>query len=392
VAEDRGAVEAAGFDPDRLWRLVGVFDGLVRAGRLPGVVMWVERRGARACVESLGQLDPARAIAMGSDAIFRIYSMTKPIVSVALMMLAEQGRILLRDPVAKYLPAFASVQVGFEQAGHLELRPPQRPPTVHDLLRHTAGLTYEFHAPSLVRRRYIEADLFSRRRSNAEQIDTLAALPLMHEPGSVWDYSRATDVLGRLVEVVTGASLGEHLRTAIFEPLAMVDTGFTVPLAQQHRIAEPFPVAPAGDGAPPVYDARAPAALQGGGGGLLSTAEDYARFLRMLLGAGRHGGARLLGRKTVEFMTADHLGPIPAVGGVLPPGHGFGLGFAVKTVVGEHTEPGSIGSYGWSGAAGTAFFVDPREDLFAIVMVQAPAMFDEVRELFRQLVYAAIDG
>jgi CubicO group peptidase (beta-lactamase class C family) len=384
------AGEAAGFDPARLRRLVAVFDGLVRSGRLPGVVMRVERRGIRACFESLGQQDPSRAIAMRHDAIFRIYSMTKPVVSVALMMLAEQGRVLLRDPVAKYLPAFGAVQVGVEHGGRLELRVPRRPPTVHDLLRHTAGLTYEFHAPSLVRRRYIEADLSARGRSNAEQIDTLAALPLMHEPGSVWDYSRATDVLGRLIEVVTGMPLGEHLRSAAFEPLAMPDTGFAVAPDQRHRIAEPFAVGPDGGAAPPVYDACAPAALQSGGSGLLSTADDYARFLRMLLGGGQLDGVRLLGRQTVEFMTADHLGTIPPVGAVLPPGHGFGLGVAVRTAVGEHTEPGSIGSYGWGGAAGTAFFVDPREDLFGLVMVQAPALFDEVRELFRQLVYAAL--
>ena len=386
------AASLAGLDPARLRRLSATLSGLIDAGRLAGAVMLIERRGVLAGVHSLGLQDPGRAIAMRDDAIFRIYSMTKPIVSVALMMLVEQGRVLLRDPVAKYLPAFAAVQVGIERDGRLERVAPGRAPTVHDLLRHTAGLTYEFHQPSMVRRLYIEADLYSRQRSNAEQVDAIAALPLMHEPGSVWDYSRATDVLGRLIEVVTGASLGEHLQTALFEPLGMVDTGFAVPMAQQHRIAEPLTPAAGADGAVPLYDARAPAALQGGGAGLLSTAADYARFLRMLLAGGQLGGVRLLGRKTVEFMTADHLGPIPSVGGVLPPGHGFGLGFAVMTALGEHTEPGSIGSYGWSGAAGTAFFVDPQEAMFAILMVQAPALLDEVRELFRQGVYAAIDA
>ena len=263
--------------------------------------------------------------------------------------------------------------------------------TVQDLLRHTAGLTYEFHEPAPVRRLYTDAKLYSRGRTNAEQVRALAALPLMHEPGSVWDYSRATDVLGRLVEVLAGAPLGDHLRAAIFEPLGMVDTGFEVPPAQHHRLAEPLAAPPEGVALVPVFDPRVPAPAQSGGGGLMSTAADYARFVRMLAQGGSLGGARLLGRKTVEFMTADHLGPIPRANDLLPPGHGFGLGFAVKTALGEHTEPGSVGSYGWSGAAGTAFFVDPAESMFAIVLTQAPGLLDDVRELFRQVVYAALD-
>ena len=382
---------SAGLNLQAMLRLHDAIGALIERGRLAGAVTLVERRGVLGCFESLGQQDPGRGLAMRQDSIFRIYSMTKPIVSVALMMLAERGRVLLRDPVSKYLPAFAQVQVGVERDGRFELVAPRRPITVHDLLRHTAGLTYEFHEPSAVRRRYIEANLYSRARSNAQQVELLAGLPLMHEPGTVWDYSRATDVLGRLVEVIADAPLGDHLEPAILGPLGMVDTGFTVPAAQHARIAEPLASQPDADVPVPVFDARVPAALQNGGGGLFSTAADYARFLRMLLNGGRLDGVRLLGRKTVEFMTADHLGALPRSGDVLPPGHGFGLGFAVKTALGQHTEPGSIGSYGWSGAAGTAFFVDPQEAMFALVMVQAPGQLDDVRELFRQLVYAAID-
>jgi CubicO group peptidase (beta-lactamase class C family) len=375
----------AGLDVTALARLTAALDRWVAAGRMAGAVVLVERHGALGLFDAIGQQDAARAVPMRADSIFRIYSMTKPIVSVALMQLAEQGRVLLRDPVAKYLPAFASTVVGVGGAA------PKRPPSVHDLLRHTAGLTYEFHEPSPVRRRYAEADLYSRRRTNAEHVELLARLPLMHEPGSVWDYSRATDVLGRLVEVLADAPLGEHLRAAIFEPLGMVDTGFAVPPEQHERIAEPL--AEPTDGVPlvPVFDARAPSPMENGGGGLMSTAADYARFLRMLLAGGRLGGARLLGRKTVEFMTADHLGAMPRANELLPPDHGFGLGFAVKTAAGGHTEPGSIGSYGWSGAAGTAFFVDPTESMFALVLTQAPGLLDDVRELFRQGVYAAIE-
>ncbi len=385
------ALEAAGLNREALERLRSSFTGLVERGRLPGAQWMIHRRGAVGCFDSAGQLDPVRGGPMRSDAIFRIYSMTKPVVSVATMLLAEQGRLLLRDPVARYLPEFVRARVGVERDGQLELKAPNRPMTVHDLLRHTAGLTYEFLEPSAVRLRYSEAKLFARDRTGAQLCAAIAQIPLMHEPGSVWEYSRATDVLGRLVEVVSGQSLGDHLRSTIFEPLGMADTGFAVPESKHERIAEPFAINP--DTGVPVatFDARAPALLEGGGGGLMSTTADYARFLRMLLGGGTLDGLRLLGRKTVEFMTADHLGPLPRSGDVLPRGHGFGLGFAVKTALGEHTEPGSIGTYGWSGAAGTAFFVDPQEALFAMVMVQAPGQFDEVRELFRQLVYAAID-
>ena len=374
---------AAGLNPQALSRLDKALSDWIDARRIPGAVALIERHGALGCFQTLGQQDPVRGIAMRGDSIFRIYSMTKPIVSVAVMMLAEQGRVLLRDPVAKHLPAFANATVGIDGAVA------KRAMTVHDLLRHTSGLTYEFHAPSAVRKRYVAAKLYSRARSNAQHVALLATLPLMHEPGTVWDYSRATDVLGRLVEVIAGVPLGDHLRASIFEPLGMIDTGFSVPVDQQHRIAEPF--TDLADAPVPVFDARAPAASQNGGGGLMSTAADYACFLRMLLNGGRLDGVRLLGRKTVEFMTADHLGPLPRSGDLLPPGHGFGLGFAVKTALGEHTEPGSIGSYGWSGAAGTAFFVDPTEDMFALILVQAPDQLDDVRELFRQLVYAAID-
>ena len=382
---------SAGMNGQALARLTAKFTDRIAHGRMPGAVVMIERHGVLACFESLGSQDPARGPTMRTDSIFRIFSMTKPIVSVALMMLVERGELSLRDPVAKFLPEFAAVRVGIERDGRLELVAPRRAMTVHDLLRHTAGLTYEFLEPSAVRQRYTEAGLYARGRSNAEHSALLAGLPLMHEPGSVWDYSRATDVLGRVVEVVASRPLGEHLRLEIFEPLGMVDTGFAVPPAHHARIAEPFAVDP-DSGAPiKLFDARRPAALESGGGGLFSTATDYARFLRLLLNGGTQGGVRLLGRKTLESMTADHLGALPRSGDVLPRGHGFGLGFAVKTDVGMHTEPGSVGSYGWSGAAGTSFFVDPQEAFFAIVMVQAPGQLDELRELFRQMVYAAID-
>jgi len=380
-----------GLNPHALARLTAALERLIDARRLPGVVAMISRRGQVGYLESRGRQDPQRGTPMGVDAVFRIHSMTKPIVSVATMMLVEQGVLQLSDPVALYLPVFSSARVGVERDGRFELAAVKRPMTIQDLLRHTAGFTYEFYAPSAVRRRYIAARLSARERTNAEQVDALASLPLMHEPGAVWEYSRATDVLGRVLEVVTGQPLGAHLQAAVFDPLAMRETGFELPLALLPRAAEPFARDPDTDAPSTLFDVRAPAALQSGGGGLLSTVADYAQFTQMLLNGGRLGDARLLGRKTVEAMAADQLLSIPRMADVLPPDHSFGLGFAVKTQLGGGVEPGSVGSYGWSGSAGTAFFVDPQESLFAILMTQAPGQFDEVRELFRQLVYAAID-
>jgi CubicO group peptidase (beta-lactamase class C family) len=384
------APQAAGFDAARLAAVEGMLRGQVERGRLPGAVMLVARRGTLAAFSALGRQDPSSDAPMSLDSIFRIHSMTKPIVSVALMRLVEAGRLRLGEPVSAHLPEFAATPVRVEGEGGPRLQPPKRPMTVHDLLRHTAGLTYEFLEPAPVRALYAQADIGSRLRSNAEQARALAGIPLMHEPGSAWDYSRATDILGRLIEVLTGETLGEHLKRAVFEPLGMRDTGFAVAAAEAHRIAEPFARDPQSGDAVQTDDPRVPAALQSGGGGLLSTAADYARFLQMLLQGGTLGGTRVLGRKTVEHMTSDHLGAIPRVGEELPPGHGFGLGFAVRLDTGIAALPGSVGTYGWGGIAGTVFFVDPCEAMFAILMIQAPGQRVEIQELFRTMVYSAL--
>jgi CubicO group peptidase (beta-lactamase class C family) len=312
--------------------------------------------------------------------------MTKPVVSVAVMMLMERGHLLLSDPVGQHLPEFAHQQVHTPKG----LVPPTQPATVQDLLRHTAGLTYEFLGTSPVQRQYGEAKIASRERSNAEFSQALAAIPLQHQPGSMWAYSRATDVLGRLVEVISGQTLGQFLQQEIFAPLGLVDTGFVVPEPQHHRIAEPFAHDPDGGVPMKVLDPKQAPAMEGGGGGLMSTALDYARFLQFLRNKGELNGVRLLGPHTVDFMTADHLGDIPAEGPLLPPGHGFGLGFAVRTAHGISPVPGSVGLYYWGGIAGTTFFVDPALDLYALLMIQAPNQRDYYRPLFRDLVYAAL--
>jgi CubicO group peptidase (beta-lactamase class C family) len=282
--------------------------------------------------------------------------------------------------------------VGVVQGGSIKHVPAERAMTVQDLLRHTAGLTYEILAEAPIRRLYVEAMTYRRDWSNEEFSKTLATLPLMYQPGSVWDYSRATDVLGRLVEVASGQLLRDFLQQRIFAPLGMVDTGFHVPAAQHHRLAEPFAQDPDSGADVSVLDVREPVAMDMAGGGLVSTAADYARFLQMMLNEGVLEGQRLLSRKTVELMTSDHLGGIPVVDDdLLPPGHGFGLGFAVRMHAGIATMAGSAGLYFWGGMAGTTFFVDPKEEMYGVMMVQAPGQRDEMRALFRNLVYASID-
>lgn len=379
-----------GLCPDRLQRLLAVLQADIDGGRLPGAVALVARRGKVALFESLGLQDPAAGSPMTRDSIFRIYSMTKPVVSAAVMMLMEQGQLLLSDPVARFLPEYANQKVAVEQSGQVTLADVHRPATVQDLLRHTAGLTYEFLGTAEVQRQYAKLQMGSRERSNAEFSRVLAGLPLMYQPGSVWAYSRATDVLGRLVEVVSGQTLGEYLRRNIFIPLGMHDTDFSVEQAHHPRIAEPFAHDPDGGVPMRVLEPRRAAAMESGGGGLLSTAMDYARFLQFMRNRGELDGVRLLGPRTVDFMTADHLGAIPVTGEVLPPGYGFGLGFAVRTATGIASVPGSKGLYYWGGIAGTTFFVDPAEDLYAVLMIQAPNQRDHYRPLFRSLVYAAL--
>jgi CubicO group peptidase (beta-lactamase class C family) len=394
VALPAVAPEKAGLCPQRTQRLLDVLQAEVDRQRLPGAVALIARHGKVALFESLGAQDPATGTPMARDAIFRIYSMTKPIVSVAVMMLMEQGQLLLSDPVAKHLPEYGTQKVARLVDGAVQLQAVRQGATIQDLLRHTAGMTYEFMGSAPVQRQYAQVRIGSRERSNAEFSHELAALPLMFEPGTVWEYGRATDVLGRLVEVVSGQTLGAYLQQHIFKPLGMHETWFTVPPEHHGRIAEPFARDPEGGIQMRVIDVREDAALESGGGGLASTASDYARFLQFMLNKGELGGVRLLGPRTVDFMTADHLGDIPVNSGasraLLPLGHGFGLGFAVRKQLGVASVPGSVGTYFWGGLAGTTFFVDPAEDLFAILMLQAPNQREYYRMLFRDLVYATL--
>lgn len=391
-----GSPAELGFAPERMKRLLDVLQDEINRQRLPGCVALVARHGKLALFESLGFQQADIQTPMATDSIFRIYSMTKPIVSVALMMLYEQGKVLLGDPVAKYLPEFANQQVFSHADGVDALNPAHRPATVQDLLRHTSGLTYEFLGVGPVQKQYAKARIRTdlRDRANAEFVPALAAMPLIAQPGTVWEYSRSTDVVGRLVEVLSGQPLGVFLKEKIFTPLGMNSTAFSVPPEHHSRIAEPFAKDPEGAPLMKVFDVSVPVAFESGGGGLASTAMDYARFMQFMLNGGELDGVRLLGPRTVDFMTADHLGTIPVNAGgsstLMSPGYGFGLGFAVRTALGLASVPGSVGMYYWGGLAGTTFFIDPKEDFFATLMIQAPNQREYYRHLFRDLVYAAL--
>jgi CubicO group peptidase (beta-lactamase class C family) len=390
---------STGFMHDRLVAITQRIQADIDTKRIPGASMLIARDGEIAYECALGLQDLRHGTPMTLDAIFRIYSMTKPVVSVAVMMLAEEGKLLIGDPVSKYLPELKDLKVGVEKVGPdgnpmMELVPANREMTVQDLLRHTSGLTYGiFGNATLVKQAYVTSGVESRP-SNEKLIRLLAALPLAYQPGTVWEYSRSTDVLGVLLERVSGTTLDLHLKQRIFDPLGMKDTGFWVEATQHHRIAEPFEFDTVSNKKVRLIDVRSRPNFLAGGGGLVSTLRDYYRFTQMLLNGGELDGVRILSRKTLQYMTSDHLSGIPsATSGpdYLPgPGHGFGLGFAVRIADGGAITAGTIGEYSWNGVAGTHFWVDPQEKLIAIFLVQAPEHLEHYKTLFRNLVYAAM--
>ena len=382
--------ETLGFVPERLERLTAVMTREVEQKKAPGVSMLIARHGKIAYRQMVGALRPGGP-AMTDDAIFRIYSMTKPIVSVAAMMLVEEGRLLITDPVSKFIPAFANVKVGVVNGDKLDLAPLKRPITVQDLMRHTSGLTYGFTGVSPVQKLTKAANVVDPDRSLAENVEAMAALPLMHQPGEVWEYGVSTDVLGRVVEIVEGARLGEVLRARIFEPLEMRDTAFFTPDSKLARRADPFSFDFLTAAGLNTRDATSAPKFESGGGGLMSTLADYTRFAAMLSFGGTIDGARIIGPQTLAFMASDHLdAKVDKSHFLLWPGHGFGLGFAVRTDPGRAPTAGSVGEFFWGGMMGTAFWVSPRDSLFAIIMVQTPENRAYFRELFRNLATAAI--
>ena len=383
--------DTIGLSGVRLQRMSDAFKREVDKGTLPGATVLVARKGQIGWFDAIGRQAPGGA-AMAHDSIFRIFSMTKPIVSVGIMMLVEDGHFILSDPVAKFIPEFSNTRVGVENNDKLDLVPAKRPMTVQDLLRHTSGITYDHTGNGLVQQLYQQSRLRSRKITNAEHATMLAAIPLICQPGEAWNYSRSTDVLGRIIEVVSGKSLGAFLTERILAPLQMAETAFHAAEASAGRLAEPFATDPWNGDKVQLFNMLEKPAMESGGGGMVSTTMDYARFCQMLLNGGSLDGNRIIGRKTLELMASDHLiAGVKVDSPLMPPGHGFGLGFAVRTHRGIAPFPGSLGQFFRSGMAGTFFFIDPAEDLFTVFMMQGPGQREYIRNLLRDLVYAAVE-
>jgi len=404
--------EDVGLSSERLERIGQVFNREIDQGKLPGAVVLVARKGRVAYFQSFGFRDKPAQSPMTKDALFEIYSMTKPLVSVAAMMLVEEGRLQLADPVSKYLPDFANLQVSVPRfdatTGKLtyQLTSLEHPMTVQDLLRHTSGLVYgDTTANAQVRDAYVKAGILKpndatydiRDLTADDEVARLSKLPLAHQPGTAWEYSVSVDVLGRVIEKVTGERLSDFLDERLFKPLKMVDTGFFIPPANIGRQAQPLATDPLTGAPQKLHDVSARPANDSGGAGGVSTAADYFRFAQMMLNGGWLDDAQILSRTTVGFMASDHLGPNvaramnPSDVTMGSPGYTFGLGFAVRPEPGIVAFPGSVGDYMWAGYAGTYFWIDPKEQLVAILMTQAPGPTRQYyRREMRQLVYQAI--
>ena len=389
--------EEVGLSSERLERIGEVFQDYVEEGRIAGAVGMVLRNGKLAYVDAWGMRDLEAGDVMEEDDLFKICSMTKPVASVAVMTLYEEGHFFLSDPIGRYLPALANLRVAnlAEASAGQEIptERARRQVTIHDLLRHTSGFTYGDLSNTVVDAAYREPEILYQPTLE-DQVAALGEIPLLYQPGTQWNYSVSVDVLGRLVEVVSGQPFDVFLRERIFDPLGMADTGFRVPDSKSDRVAPTYghsgPDRALGPGDTSICDL--PPTLFSGGAGLRSTAQDYARFAQMLLNGGELDGARILGRKTVELMTVDHLEEgMPT--GFLSPGWSFGLGFTVKTEAGLDGLPSSVGEYNWIGIQGTSFWVDPEEDLVGVFMVQIRPNRDiTFRDQFKRLVYQALIG
>ena len=382
--------EEVGISSQRLERVRRQMKVDVENGRIPGAVLLIARNGRIASLDALGFQERRSRTPMKNDSIFRIASMTKPIISVAIMILAEEGKLDIGAPVAQYLPEFKDVKVGLEGAA------PKRPMTVHDLLRHTSGLTYGIFGNSPVDELYKKSGIFVSK-SLSEMVASVARLPLAHQPGEVWEYSVSTDVLGRIVEVVSGMDLDRFVAEHITGPLQMTDTAFYLSASQATRLARSDSATMLSGTDPTVKPA-----ILSGGGGMLSTAGDYARFCQMMLNDGELNGVRILSPKTVALMTSDQVPPsterhsavsiiLDAFGPTPEMGTSFGLGFAVRTDPGRNPVPGSVGDFSWAGILGTYFWVDPREKLVTVLMIQVPqATIVPYWRQTRTLVYQAL--
>ena len=395
----RAKPEEVGLSSERLARIGETLKADIEAGRIPGAVIAIARRGKLVALDAYGFRDKAANVPMTTDTIFNIASMTKPMTAVGALMLYEQGKLLIDDPLSKYFPKFASMRVAVRDAGEptADTVPAQRPVTIQDLMRHTSGIVYGGRGNTVVHKMYpAGSSAAASQYDGTAFMDKLASLPLLYQPATVWDYGFGLDVLGLAIEQISKQSLGQYLQASLFAPLGMTDTVFSVTADKAARYAKPLPLDP--DTGQP--QARSPELTQPlkfecGGGCAASTASDYLRFATMLMNGGRSGEARLLGPRTVAYMLSDQLGPnIKNLVGNADPtraDYGFGLGLAVRATPGVVRMMGSVGQFSWPGASGTDWWADPKEELVVVYLSAAPG---PVRWHYRQkinaLVYQAI--
>ena len=393
----------AHFNPQKLERVGDYLRDQAATGKIPGAILLIQQHGKPVYHEFFGVRDVATKLPMTDDTIFRLFSMSKPITSVVAMQLIEEGKFFLDDPIAKYIPSFTNVKVGVEKKAEdgtstLELVPPSRPPTILDLMRQTSGITYGFYGSSAVRKAYAKADIYAGDFDNAEFAERIAKLPLAEQPGTLWDYGHSTDILGRIMELVSGKSLLAIEKEKLLDPLGMTETGFYVTDPQKKPlIAKPMPndsdfrVGFTG------Y-ADVPMKWESGGGGMVSSMADLVRFSQMVLNGGKLDGKQYLKPETFEMMASDHVGPGSGVGRdffYFPgDGFGFGLGFGVRTDPGNAKPPpaGSLGELKWDGASGCYFVIDPKQDMFFVLLEQTPSQRQIIQPAVKKLIYEALEN
>jgi CubicO group peptidase (beta-lactamase class C family) len=402
AAEPGRAAAAQPPAPDRLERITEFFNHEVATGKLPGAVVLIQQHGKPVYLKCFGVRDVATNVAMTPDTIFALHSMTKPITSVAAMMLIDAGKLKLSDPAAKFIPDFADAKVGVSSVASdgtpvLKLVPVDRPVTIADLLRHTSGITYDYIGGKLIDKAYLDSGLFDGKYDNKVFAERIAKLPLARQPGTLWRYGHSTDVIGRIIEIVSGQTLYQFEKQHIFDSLGMTSTKFVLESVDERaRMAEPLP----GDAILKLAETerRAHPEWESGGGGLVSSIADYARFAQMILNGGELGGKRYLGAQAFKSMTTDQIGPGSGVARdyyYFPgDGFGYGYGFAVRVEPGnaKPPPPGSIGELKWDSGSGTYFGVDPKLDMLYILMEQTQNERSRITPAFRKLVYDAFDA
>jgi CubicO group peptidase (beta-lactamase class C family) len=393
----------AHFNPDKLAKVSEFFKNEVATGKIPGAIVLIQQHGKPVYHESFGVQDVVSKAPITDKTIFRLFSMTKAITAVTSMMLLEEGKIKLDDPISKYSPSFANVKVGVEKKAEdgtttLDLVPPDRPPTVLDLMRHTSGITYGFYGDSMVRKAYRAANIYQGDFDLAEFAERIAKLPLQNQPGALWQYGHSTDVLARIMEIADGKSLYAIEKEKLLGPLGMTDTGFFVTDPEKVKLmAQPVP----NDSDFRVGRENDPTKVkkwESASGGMVSTMADYSRFVQMLLNGGTFDGKTYLTPAAFQEMTTDHVGPGSGVGRdyfYFPgDGFGFGLGLAVRTDPGnaKPPPPGDLGELKWDGASGCYFVVDRKQDMFFILLEQTPSERQRIQKTLKQLIYEAMEN